>query len=33
MSRDTFSYDPQDAGEMRDTSTRRTVRQQQIHVS
>ena len=27
MSRDAFSYDPQDAGEMRDTSTRRSVRQ------
>src|SRR5713101_6106472 len=28
MSRDAFSYDPQDAGETRDTSTRRSVRQQ-----
>jgi hypothetical protein len=28
MSRDAFSYDPQDAGEARDTSTRRSVRQQ-----
>jgi hypothetical protein len=28
MSRDAFSYDPQDAGEMRDTSTRHSVRQQ-----
>jgi hypothetical protein len=28
MSRDAFSYDPQDAGEMRDTSTRRSVLQQ-----
>ena len=27
MSRDVFSYDPQDAGEIRDTSTRRSVRQ------
>jgi hypothetical protein len=27
MSRDVFSYEPQDAGEMRDTSTRRSVRQ------
>jgi hypothetical protein len=27
MSRDAFSYDPQDAGETRDTSTRRPVRQ------
>jgi len=27
MSRDAFSYDPQDAGETRDTSTRRSVRQ------
>ena len=28
MSRDAFPYDPQDAGETRDTSTRRSVRQQ-----
>jgi hypothetical protein len=28
MSRDAFSYDPQDAGETRDTSTRRSSRQQ-----
>jgi len=28
MSRDALSYDPQDAGETRDTSTRRSVRQQ-----
>ena len=28
MSRDAFSYDPQDAGETRDTSTRRSIRQQ-----
>jgi hypothetical protein len=28
MSRDSYSYDPQDAGEVRDTSTRRSVRQQ-----
>jgi hypothetical protein len=28
MSRDAFSYDPQDAGDVRDTSTRRSVRQQ-----
>jgi len=28
MSRDAYSYDPQDAGEVRDTSTRRSVRQQ-----
>ena len=28
MSRDAFSYDPRDAGETRDTSTRRSVRQQ-----
>ncbi len=33
MSRDTHSYDPHDAGETRDTSTRRTVRQQQIDIS
>src|SRR5229473_8644863 len=28
MSRDAFSYNPQDAGETRDTSTRRSIRQQ-----
>ena len=28
MSRDAFPYDPQDAGETRDTSTRRSIRQQ-----
>ena len=26
MSRDAFSYDPQDAGDVRDTSTRSSVR-------